>query len=129
VKRLDPGETAHLISISRLRVHDGTEVSVLRFRGGVAAPTEEDFTRHLAEAGKRSPFLVVDLSEIDAIHSRGMGMLLEQARSQERLGGWLRIVAPSPQVAAILDLSGLARAFVLLESEEAAVRDLGGRAA
>ncbi len=124
-----PRDRAHLISISRLLVRDGTEVSVQRFRGTVRQATLHDFESRLREGGERSPFYVVDLSEVDYMEAPGLGRLLEQSAVQERRGGWLRVVAPSPAVAMIFQLTGVTDSLVVAPTEEDALRDLPGRAA
>ncbi len=120
---------AHLISISRIHSVSGTEVSIQRFRGAVREGTVDDFRSRLAEAGERSPYLVVDLSELDYVDASGLGHLLDQAAFQGRRGGWLRLVAPSPAVAMILRLSGVAETLPPAADEAEALRDLGSRAA
>ena len=125
MKRLDPAPT-HLISISRLRTRNGTEVSSLRLRGAVVPETEEEFQKRLEESAGRSAFVIVDLSELDAMSPAGVGLLLRQARRQEAAGGWLRVAARPP---AARDLTGIADALPVFASEEEAVRGPAPRAA
>ena len=120
---------AHLISISRIQKRAEGEISMLRLRGSVRGSTSTDFRGHLDEAGLRSPYLVVDLSELEYINSTGLGMLLRQSEIQERRKGWMRVVAPSPAVAMILRLTGVAEKLSLHSDEEGALRDLPARAA
>jgi anti-anti-sigma factor len=124
-----PDREAHLISISRLREVQGIEVSVLRLRGTVREDTEADFRARMLEAGRRSAHCILDLSELDYLSAAGLAVLLEQSRIQERRGGWLRLVAPSPAVAMILKLSGVIATLPLWEDEEKALLDLSSRAA
>jgi anti-anti-sigma factor len=120
---------AHLISISRMFRGAGTEVSMLRLRGAVRRLTNPDFRSRLEEAGRRSPFMVVDLGELDYINSTGLGTLLNQARVQERRNGWLRLVAPRGGVSMIIRLAGVAGELSLFRNEVAALHDLPGKAA
>jgi anti-anti-sigma factor len=120
---------AHLISISRIRRAGAAEVSVLRLRGAVRTATALELEQRLAEAGERSPYLVVDLSELDYVTSTGLGHLLAQAGFQERRRGWLRIVSPSAAVAMIFELSGVGETLRIYESEDRALADLVPRAA
>lgn len=119
----------HLISISRLAVRNGIEVSVQCFRGAVRNATLHDFESRLREGGERSPYYVVDLSELDYIEAPGLAKLLEQSATQGRRGGWLRLVAPSPTVAMILKLSGVSDSLLVAPTEDDALRDLPGKAA
>lgn len=122
MKRHDPD--AHLISISRMSRAEGTEISMLRLRGAVRKLTNPDFRSRLDEAGRRSRFMVVDLSELEYINSTGLGMLLNQARVQERRDGWLRLVAPEGGVSMILRVAGVAGELRLFGDEAEALRDL-----
>ena len=119
----------HLISISRIRTRGATEISCVRFRGGVREPTESEFRSRLAEAGRRASYLVVDLSELEYLSSAGLGLLLDQFGVQEGRGGWLRLVAPSSTVSMILDLAGTGATLSSFPSEDDAIRDLPGLAA
>ena len=71
----------------------------------------------------RSHYLVVDLSELKYLNATGLGMLLEQARIQEKRRGWLRIVAPSPAVTMIFQLSGAAKTLAVYPDEALALAD------
>jgi stage II sporulation protein AA (anti-sigma F factor antagonist) len=119
----------HLISMSRVRVHNGHEIACVRFRGSVRKPTEDAFRQRLEESGRRASHLLVDLSEVEYLCSSGLGLLLEQSAVQERQGGWLRLVAPSRSVAMILGLSGAAQSLVWFTAEDEALDDLRGQAA
>jgi anti-sigma B factor antagonist len=120
-----PEPRSHLISISRIRTHGGSEISILALRGAVRSGTAPDFRARLTEAGERSPRLVVDLSGLDYLSSTGIGALMEQARLQKRRGGWLRLVAPSAAVGMILRLAEAQRELPAFPTEADALRDLG----
>jgi anti-sigma B factor antagonist len=124
-----PDREAHLISISRIRQLNGTEISVLKLRGSIREDTELDFRARLLEGGRRSPHFLLDLSELEYVSASGLAILLEQGRTQERRGGWFRLVAPSPSVAMILRLSGVTATLPIWEDEEKALADLSSRAA
>jgi len=119
----------HLISMSRVRMHQGHEVACIRFRGSVRKLTEESFRERLEEAGRRATHLLVDLSELEYLCSSGLGVLLEQSAIQERHGGWLRLVSPSRTVSMILRLSGAAQSLAWFTTEDDALDDLRGQAA
>jgi len=120
---------SHLISICRLRLHHGYEVSCVRFRGSVRKLTEDSFRERLDESGRRAPHLLVDLSEVEYLCSSGLGILLEQSAVQERHGGWLRLISPSHTVSMILGLSGAAGSLTWFTAEDEALDDLPGQAA
>jgi len=52
---------------------------VQRFRGAVRQATIHDFESRLREGGERSPYYIVDLSELEYIEAAGLGRLLEQS--------------------------------------------------
>jgi anti-anti-sigma regulatory factor len=125
---------AHLISISRIQIEKGIEISMLRLRGCIAPTTLEDLSARLAEAGGRSAYLVVDLGELDGVGEEGIEPLLSQARMQERRGGWLRVVAPQARPAgslreALAKRPNLPPGMEVVEAPAAALADLPGRAA
>jgi anti-anti-sigma factor len=120
---------AHLISISRIRKIEDVEVSVLRLRGAVREETEADFRERIVEAGRRSPYLILDLRELDYVSAAGLGTLLDQARTQARRGGWFRLLSPSPSVAMILRLAGITETLPVWDDEDKALSDLSTRAA
>ena len=120
---------SHLISLSRIRLHHGRDVAVIRFRGSVRKLTEDSFRQRLDESGRRAAHLLVDLSEVEYLCSSGLGILLEQSAIQERHEGWLRLVSPSETVSMILRLSGAAASLAWFSTEDEALDDLRGKAA
>jgi anti-anti-sigma regulatory factor len=129
-----PQPHAHLISISRIQIEKGIEISLLRLRGCIATATLEDLSARLAEAGGRSAYLVVDLGELDSVGEEGVEPLLSQARIQEGRGGWLRVVAPQDRPAgslreALSRQPNLPPGLRVVEAAAAALADLTGRAA
>ena len=86
-------EQAHLISISRLFKHRETHVSFLTLRGAGRPTTAHDFRSLLCDAGDRSPYLLLDLSELDYLSSSGLGLLLERGETMDEAIGALEVVA------------------------------------
>jgi anti-anti-sigma factor len=122
-------ETDLLVAIQKLRPRAGLEVSELALRGAVRATNLTSLGDHLAAAGDRSPWLLLDLSQLDYLCSEGLGVLLRRAHAQEQQGGWLRIVDPSPTVTMILGLSGVSDIVATVADAEEALRDLVPHAA
>jgi anti-anti-sigma factor len=68
--------------------------------------------------------VVVDLRAVTALDSRGVRALVRGHSTAQRLGGTFKIVGPSPQVRAVLQLSHLDRVFGVYETvDEARRRD------
>lgn len=60
--------------------------------------------------------VVIDLSETESIDSSGLGVLISGLKAARRAGGDVFITAPSRQVTAILELTGLDRIISTRES-------------
>jgi anti-anti-sigma factor len=70
--------------------------------------------------GTEVSHIVVDLSAVTFCDSSGLAVLIGVGRRAGLLGGWLRLVAPAPQVTAVLRLTGLDLQFEIFETTEAA---------
>jgi anti-anti-sigma factor len=71
----------------------------------------------------------VDLAELDSMSSEALGVLLDQSRTQELSGGWLRVVSPSEAADMILRLSGVVDVLGVFPDAETALADAPSRAA
>ena len=76
----------------------------------------------LVEAG--AVHVVVDLSGIDAIDSSGIGALISGLKAAKSAGGDLRLVAPTPAVASVLDMMNLDTVLTAHDSHEDAFPQL-----
>jgi anti-anti-sigma factor len=87
----------------------------------IAGGAAEAFERHLQQIS-RSGYrqLVIDLSGVQAIDSAGIRALVRGHTSALRLGGRVRLAAPSPAVRHVLELLNLLSVFEIYESTEAA---------
>ena len=87
----------------------------------VAGGAAEAFERHLQQIS-RSGYrqLVIDLSGVQAIDSAGIRALVRGHTSALRLGGRVRLAAPSPAVRRVLELLNLLSVFEIYESTDAA---------
>jgi anti-anti-sigma factor len=87
----------------------------------VAGGAAEAFERHLQQIcrnGHRQ--VVIDLSAVQAIDSAGIRALIRGHTSALRLGGRMRLAAPSPGVRRVLELLNLLAVFEVYESADAA---------
>ncbi len=87
----------------------------------IAGGAAEAFERHLQQVS-RSGYrqLVIDLSGVQAIDSAGIRALVRGHTSALRLGGRVRLAAPSPAVRRVLELLNLLSVFEIYESADAA---------
>jgi anti-sigma B factor antagonist len=90
--------------------------------GVVTPPPEVDVASapalrlDLAATLERRSWVVVDLSEVTFVDSSGLGVLVASRMLARELGGDLALVGPQPNVATVLDVTGLAAVFVTFES-------------
>lgn len=90
--------------------------------GVVTPPLEVDVATapalrlDLASALERASWVAVDLSEVRFVDSSGLGVLVASRMLARELGGDLALVGPQPNVATVLDITGLAEVFVTYET-------------
>ncbi|MCW2753148.1 MAG: anti-sigma factor antagonist [Marmoricola sp.] len=65
--------------------------------------------------------VVIDLSGTDFVDSMAIGAMLGIARRANAWGGWIRLVAPRPNVRNVLAATGLDKVFGLYDSVEQAI--------
>ena len=85
---------------------------------GGGAEAFEGQLRQMIRSGHRH--LVVDLSGVTAIDSAGIRALVRGHTSMQRVGGTLRLAAPSAAVKHVLELSNLGGVFEIFESVDSA---------
>jgi anti-sigma B factor antagonist len=84
-----------------------------------AAPTlREQLLGLLGPAASR---LIIDLSAINYADARGLAVLVGTGRRAGLLGGFLRLAAPSPEVAKVLSATGLSRHLDIFPTIHAAI--------
>jgi anti-anti-sigma factor len=93
--------------------------AILVVAGELDLGSAEELWPHLARllGGRAGPEVVVlDGRALDFLDSSGLRVLLRAAKLAQGTGTALRIVAPNPVVARVLELSGAARALDLRSS-------------
>ena len=85
---------------------------------GGSAESFEHQLQQLLRTGHAN--LIIDLSEVTAIDSAGIRALVRGHTTARRVGGSLRLAAPSPAVSKMLELAHLSGVFESYESVEAA---------
>jgi anti-sigma B factor antagonist len=86
----------------------------------VTAPQLRTAVAERIAAGDR--LIVVDLSATEFVDSSGLGALVSCLKSARQVGGDLRIVAPSEQVAMVLRMTNLDRILTARASVDDALR-------
>ena len=93
--------------------------AILAIAGELDLGTAEELWPHLARllgGGAAPAVLVLDGTALEFLDSSGLRVLLRAAKLAQGTGTALRIVAPDPVVARVLELSGAARALDLRPS-------------
>ena len=65
--------------------------------------------------------LVIDLSAVSYADASGMAVLVGTSRRAGLLGGWLRLAAPSPEVARVLSATGIGPHLDIFPTVQAAI--------
>jgi anti-sigma B factor antagonist len=100
---------------------------VVRVSGEVDISTHERLGEHLVSEADAGEFVVVDLSSCSVIDSSGIRALLLGHKATKTAGpGRFAIVATSPQVARVLELTGVDDAISLYDSVEDALANQKG---
>ncbi len=76
----------------------------------------EVLREELLAAVKTDPRLVVDLSQTTFMDSTAIGALVSVHRVAMDCGGWLRLVAPLPNVLKVLQVTGLDAVLAISDS-------------
>jgi len=98
-------------------------VEVVSILGRIDATTVEDIKDEmLSVAGQRGVRLILDLSDVDYISSRGLTLLLQVLQSIQRNDGAMRLVGLQPLVREVLDIAKVAKLFTVKGSIEEATR-------
>jgi anti-sigma B factor antagonist len=68
--------------------------------------------------------IVIDLSGTTFVDSMAIGTMLGVARRANGWGGWVRLVAPRPNVRRVLHMTGLDKVFAMYDTVDQAVMHL-----
>jgi anti-anti-sigma factor len=108
------------LSLSCRAEHDGYVIAALAGDLDIAsAPAlREQLLSLLRPAASR---LIIDLSAVGYADASGLAVLVSSGRRAGLLGGSLRLVAPSPEVARVLSLTGINRHLDIFPTVQAAI--------
>ena len=110
-----------LTTATARREDDVTVVTATGLLNMAAAPELRQAIHDALDPAPRR--ILVDLAAVEFIDSSGLGALIAGLRAARDAGGDLRIAAPGPQVAMVLQLSNLDRVLISTPTAEAAYRD------
>ena len=113
------------ISSQTIDAPDGSRATVLTPHGELdvaAIASLDSAVRSAFDASGPQPRLVVDLSDVTVLEPVVVGVLLDARRRCRKAGGAMALVVTVPEVAAILDETGVAPLFEMATRLEAAVQ-------
>ncbi|WP_214415956.1 STAS domain-containing protein [Sphaerisporangium fuscum] len=91
------------------------DATICRVSGDVDISNSPLLRQHLLAAIDRShATIVLDLSEVTFMDASGVSALLAARRRSVRLGGGVRLVAPSSSVCRVLEAAGLHSRFPIV---------------
>lgn len=103
-------------------VRRSAQGTVVEAQGEIDLRFQPEFQRALLKiCEERPPRLVIHLGQVDYMDSSGVGTLVKIASTVKGYAGKLALVAPSPKVRSIFEITTLDRYFTILPSEEEAL--------
>ncbi|MFP4052610.1 MAG: STAS domain-containing protein [Phycisphaerae bacterium] len=105
-----------------LRVEDRRDATVVFVRGDVSILTADSFASQLEQlpVGSR-PLVVLDLSEMNFICSRGLGAMVTLEQAKRRSGGMVRVAGPTRQIRQLLIATKLNKVLPIYEAVDRAL--------
>jgi anti-sigma B factor antagonist len=97
------------------------DVAVIYCRGRIVADEAAELRGTVLAAIKDTGRVVLHLASVSYIDSTGLGLMAFFCSSARKRSGDVKLVAPSAQVAEVLDLTMLGRMFKVYASEDEAV--------
>ena len=100
------------------------DVTIVDFKGRLAVGVSDTLMPRvideILEDGSKK--ILLNLSEMDSIHSNGLGELVQAYRESHRKGASLRLLKPQDRVTKTLRLTNLLPMFSVYESEAEALK-------
>ncbi len=104
------------------------KVTVVELTGritlGPSADGVDERLQELIQSGVRA--LLLDLSRVEALDSRGIKALVRAFISMQKRDGQLKLMKPSPRIRHVLEITRLLQVFEVFEDEESARNSFGG---
>lgn len=103
------------------------EVMTVVLDGRMDAAGASSIDHQLNEIAGSYRELIVDLSAVHFLASAGIRTLLSAAKTLQRQGGTLVLLAPQPDIAAVLEVTGILDLLPVALTQEDAARKIGLR--
>lgn len=103
-------------------IRRSAEGTVVEARGEIDLRYQPEFQKALlAICEERPARLVIHLGQVEYMDSSGVGTLVKIANTVKGYNGKLALVAPSPRVQSIFEITTLDKYFTILPTEEEAL--------
>lgn len=112
----------------RIDIRTDGELAVAYCKGTLTVEDKLEFRSQLRALLPNHPQLVLELGELQAIDSAGVGALAAIYTSYRDFGGDIRLAGTTPQVRRTLEVCGLTRIMRIFDDEAQAVKSYGGAA-
>ena len=110
--------------LMKIEIREDNGVTSFVFQGRLDAVTSEDAEATIMPVIAEGGRYLYDLACLDYISSAGLRILLATSKEIQRQGGRFAMCAPNPNVRQILDISGFASIFHLVDTLDEAQRAL-----
>src|SRR5437763_15215679 len=104
---------------------DGIAVVAWGERSALDASKAEELRQRVGEVQARCPRLIFDMSQVEFVDSSIIGALVGFLRRTRAAGGDTKLVAMTPDVETIFEVTRLQRVFSVHPSVSAAIEDFG----
>jgi anti-anti-sigma factor len=99
---------------------------IAALRGDLALASAPALREQLLGLLRAASHLIIDLSTVEHADASGLAVLVGSGRRARRLGGSLRLAAPSPEVARVLSATGMNQHLDIFPTVRAAITDQPG---
>ena len=96
----------------KFKVKQTSDAAVVKVSGPAGIAEAEKLRRKLMKiVDKKTPLIVIDMSEMDFISSVGLGAIISAHLKCRYYGGRIRLAGPTPAVAQLLETTRLTKLF------------------
>lgn len=107
----------------KLSTHHKEGVTIIRFeeKSNLDAGNSTEFKKKIATPLEQSDKVIIDLGNVVFMDSSGIGALVAVTREFSKKGGELRLMALTPAVQTVFEVTRLYRFFEIYDTEEEAL--------
>lgn len=102
-----------------------SNILVIRILGRLDGDQPEIFSAKMSHLLKTCDNIVLDLSDLEYMDSRGLGALISSLRKVVKRGGDIRIANVVPSVRMLMELTRADRVFQIFDTVEDGIKSFG----